>query len=86
MNTVNPIEVENLRRVFTRRAPRKLPWQRNRGAKGNGLSATGNVNSNGNGGNSRPKTTVAVDGISFEILLRLHSCRIASFDAARPMP
>ena len=63
MSTVNSIEVENLRRVFAHRAPRKLPWQRNRGAQNNGLIVTGN----NNGGNNRPKTTVAVDGISFEI-------------------
>jgi ABC-2 type transport system ATP-binding protein len=63
MGTVNSIEVENLRRVFTRRASRKLSWQRNREAKGNRPSGTGNDN----GGNSHPKTTVAVDGISFEI-------------------
>ena len=49
MSTVNSIEVENLRRVFTHRAPRKLPWQRNRRVKSNGLSVTGNDN----GGNNR---------------------------------
>lgn len=63
MSTVNSIEVENLRRVFTRRAPRKLPWRRNGGGKGNGPGTTGS----NNGGNNRPKTTVAVDGISFGI-------------------
>jgi ABC-type multidrug transport system ATPase subunit len=63
MSTVNSIEVENLRRVFAHRAPCKLPWQRNRGAKSNELIVTGN----NKGGNNRPKTTVAVDGISFGI-------------------
>ena len=62
MSTVNSIEVENLRRVFTRRTPSKLPWQHNRRVKGNGLRVTG-----GDKSGNQPKTTVAVDGISFEI-------------------
>ena len=63
MSTVNSIEVENLRRTFTHRTSFRLPWQRNRRTKRNGLSVT----DNSDGGNNRPKTTVAVDGISFAI-------------------
>ena len=63
MSTANSIEVEKLKRIFTCRVPRKLPWQRNREARNNQPNVTGNNND----GNGRSKTTVAVDGISFEI-------------------
>lgn len=63
MNAVNSIEVENLRRVFTRRAPRKPLWRRRRESGGNRTMPA----SNGNRLNDQPNATVAVDGISFEI-------------------
>jgi ABC-2 type transport system ATP-binding protein len=63
MNAVNSIEVENLRRVFTRRAPRKPLRRRKRESGGNGTMPA----SNGNRLNDQPNATVAVDGISFEI-------------------
>lgn len=68
MNAVNSIEVDNLKRVFTRRAPRKLPWQRSHAprSEGNNPASSGNNNSGGSS-NNQPRTTVAVDGISFEI-------------------
>ena len=64
MNVANAIEVEDLRRAFTRRAPRTLTrmFSRQRPRGGSNANGTGCGDSG-----KRPAALVAVDGITFDI-------------------